>query len=141
MCLLSIYQEQEIITLSVKVSELETQLAQSQQERDSAHSDLQRIRTELSSALEEVSALHTRNEELSRDLEQVRAESGQQASRKVAEVELSQRSEELSSAQQELRQSRGEQERLADQVAELSVALEKEEARRARLEERSVLYV
>ena len=106
---------------------------------DSAQSELDRMKIKFSSALEEVSTLDTRNEELSQVLEQVRAESGQQASRKVAEVELSQRSEELSSAQQELRLSRGEQERLADQVAELSKALEREEARRARLEERSVL--
>ena len=127
-----------MITLRAKVSELETQTSQYQRERDSAQSDLQRMKIKYSSALEEVATLDTQNTELSRDLEQVRAETAQQASGRKAEVELSQRSQELSSARQELRQSRVEQERLSEQVVELSKALEREEAKRAGLEERSV---
>ena len=121
-----------------KVSELEAQLSQNRRERDAAQNDTQQLKTRLSTALEKVSTLDTRNQGLSYQLKQLNAQKAQQASRKTAEVE---KSGELSSGQQELRQSRAEQERLSTQVAELRMALEREETRRAWLEERSVSVV
>ena len=131
----TISQDQELASLNVRVSQLDSELTESRQQAELNQEEVRRLRNELDDAKNKVASLETRNQELSTEMERVRAEN---AERSNITKEVSQRSEELSAVAEELRQCRAENYTLSANVETLTAEVERERARAVEYQDRLV---
>ena len=128
-------QEEELASLNDRVSELNSELVESKEQRETYQQEMQLLRKELDEATDRVASLESRNQKLSDEIEHVRAESVQRSN--VTE-EFSKKNEELSAATEEVQRCRAENNVLSAKVETLMAEIVRERAKAAELEDRLV---